>query len=111
MAYFRRTLQLHGVDNGEIRIACDEQYTLYVNGVRLGSGDDWSHLDVYDVGPYLTNGSNLIAVEAEKSKPGPAGLVMEAQLPRAAWCLLTLLNECVLGSEHASAARLANAWI
>ena len=79
MAYFRRTLQLHGVDNGEIRIACDEQYTLYVNGVRLGSGDDWSHLDVYDVGPYLTNGSNLIAVEAEKSKPGPAGLVMEAR--------------------------------
>ncbi|MDH3718327.1 MAG: HEAT repeat domain-containing protein, partial [Planctomycetota bacterium] len=79
-SFFRRTLNLRGAESGEIRIACDQQYVLYVNGVKIGSGKDWSRQDIYDVSPYLVNGANVIAVEALKSEPGPAGLVASVQI-------------------------------
>ncbi|NIL98777.1 MAG: c-type cytochrome, partial [Planctomycetales bacterium] len=74
LSFFRRKLNLRGAESGEIWIRCDQQYLLYVNGVKIGSGKDWSQQDFYDISPYLLNGTNVIAVEGLKSEPGPAGL-------------------------------------
>jgi putative heme-binding domain-containing protein len=72
---FRRTFQARGPHSGSIEISSDQQYVLYVNGVKVGGGDDWTSLDKHEISAYLVNGQNVIAVEASKSKPGPAGMV------------------------------------
>lgn len=81
--YFRKSFVLRGPQKGEIKIAGDQRYSLHVNGVRLGVGEDWKKLDRYDIGPYLVKGRNVIAVEANKSEPGQAGLVATVTLRNA----------------------------
>lgn len=73
--FFRKTFNLGAPEYGVIQIACDDRYELYVNGRQIGSGENWKVLDVYDVTKYLVQGSNTIAVRAENSEQGSAGLV------------------------------------
>ncbi len=75
ITYFRKTFSLREPQTGRVEITCDSKYTLYVNGVRVGSGKDWHTLDVYNVTPYLINGHNVIAVEGIKEDTGKAGMV------------------------------------
>jgi len=80
--YFRRTFSGDGATGGKIEIACDENYVLYVNGLKIGSGDNWKSMDRYDIGPYITPGLNVVAVAALKGKPGPAGMVARVIIER-----------------------------
>ncbi len=80
ICYFRKSLSLRGVQGGRVEIAGDSSYTLYVNGVRIGGGKNWQSLDVYNIGAYLINGTNVIAVEGLKDQAGPAGLVARVTL-------------------------------
>lgn len=73
--FFRKTFQLANPEVGRIVITCDDAYELYVNGQRVGTGDDWRQLHVFDLKPFLTSGRNTIAVRAENFAAGAAGLV------------------------------------
>jgi len=44
--------------------ACDNSFTLYINGNKVGSGKDWKKLELVDVKRSLVKGQNTIAVQA-----------------------------------------------
>ena len=73
--YFRKSFALGTPEHGEIQIAADDEYELYVNGRLVGSGKNWKVLDTYDVTKYLVSGTNCVAVKASNHEQGVAGLV------------------------------------
>ena len=76
IAVFRKQFYIHRPVYGQIDIAADERYELYVNGRRVGAGQNWRVLNRYDIQPLLVSGRNVVAVRAEKrDSQGPAGLV------------------------------------
>ncbi len=74
-AFFRKTFSMGEPESGRVQITGDDRYELYVNGRRVGAGNDWRRLDDYDILPYLRRGKNVIAVKAENLAAGSAGLV------------------------------------
>ena len=82
--YFRGAFQLPeatAVRFAEIVIAADNLYTLCLNGKLVGeSGSDpnaWNRAKRFEVASLLAPGTNLVAVEAVNTVPGPAGLVLK----------------------------------
>ncbi|MBA4031067.1 MAG: hypothetical protein C0478_09265, partial [Planctomyces sp.] len=64
-------------------ITCDNEYTLYLNGKKLGSGKNWMEVGGHSLLPAINQrGSNEILVVGRNagSGPNPAGLFMEIQL-------------------------------
>lgn len=73
--YVRGTLDLAAAPKqGELFITCDNVYTVWVNGEKVGSDSEWNSLDKYDVTRRLVVGKNAIAVEAN-NEGGAAGLI------------------------------------
>jgi Protein of unknown function (DUF1549)/Protein of unknown function (DUF1553)/Planctomycete cytochrome C len=60
-------------------LTADNSYTLFVNGRKLKSGDNWEAVDTVDVLPALQTGENTIVITAKNGgdAPNPAGLVCE----------------------------------
>src|SRR5262249_12409217 len=54
----------------------DNAFTVWVNGTRVGAGDDWKKVYRFDVRPHIVDGRNVVAVEAKVDRPGPAGLLV-----------------------------------
>ncbi len=73
--YFRKEVRLRRPVEGHVYITAQDEYVLYVNGHRIGSGNNWQVLDRYDVSKYLLPGRNVFAVQASNHQEGPAGLV------------------------------------
>jgi hypothetical protein len=63
-------------------ISCDNQYTMYLNGKRVLSGENWESVDLVNLQPHLKEGSNELLIVAKNggSDPNPAGLLFEARL-------------------------------
>ncbi len=72
--FFRRGFDLNQPEAGEVQIAADESYELYVNSRKVGEGKNWHVMDVYDITKYLVAGRNAVAVKVTKTGSGPAGL-------------------------------------
>ena len=73
--YFRKTFEVNQADFGQVHVACDNQYELYVNGRLIGKGGDWRKMDVHDINKYLVHGTNVVAIKAVNTDAGAAGLV------------------------------------
>jgi len=73
--YFRKTFTLAAIEHAEVQIGCDDNYELFVNGRRVGTGQNWKLLEVYPITKYLVQGANTIAVKGVNSEGGSAGLV------------------------------------
>lgn len=73
--YFRRVFQLESPEQGQMTIACDDAYEVFVNGRRVASGKDWHVANRYDITRFLVPGRNAIAVKAENVEGSSAGLV------------------------------------
>jgi hypothetical protein len=95
--YFRHTFVLKEVPGEAFGvIACDNSYTLYVNGKQVKTGKEFQQPDFIDLRPSLKAGTNLIAVSAvnhtldnkppkpedkpKESEANPAGLFFAAAL-------------------------------
>src|SRR5205814_5564342 len=94
--YFRKTIQLATVpEDATAVVVCDNSFTLFVNGHKIGSGNEFKNAFVFDLRPWLKRGGNLFAVDAvnllpdggpptpAKVVPGtenPAGLLFYARL-------------------------------
>ena len=72
--YFRRSFEMTQPEAGEVQIAADESYELFVNGRRVGEGKNWHVMDVHDITRYLVAGRNTVAVLATKTETGAAGM-------------------------------------
>ena len=80
--YFRRTLDLPAgatVSTARFLLTADDDFDLYVNGRKIASSprvtDSWKQSMLVDVASALHPGTNTIAVAAENTSPGPAGLL------------------------------------
>lgn len=73
--YFRKTFTMGDVENGKVQITCDDRYDLYVNGRLVGSGNEWKKLKTFEIDRFLQSGENAVAVHAENTTAGSAGLV------------------------------------
>jgi len=65
----------------QILITCDNLWTLYVNGKRVGRADrepsSWQRPQIVEVGKHLVIEQNALAVKATNTAPGPAGLLLK----------------------------------
>jgi alpha-L-rhamnosidase len=80
--YFRRLFEINRpgakvVDEAALEITADNSFTVWVNGVEVGKGDQWQQLYRFDVQKHLASGKNILAVEAANESPGPAALVVK----------------------------------
>ena len=73
--HFRKTLALKTPEGGQVVIAADDQYELYINGRRIGAGEATKKLDEYDVTKFLARGANVIAVRVQNTTGKTAALV------------------------------------
>ena len=93
--YFRKTIHLDKTpEDATALVLCDNSFTLFVNGKRLGSGSDFKTAFLFDLRGLLRPGDNLFAIDAvnhlrdntlptAQPPPGndnPAGLVFYARL-------------------------------
>jgi hypothetical protein len=94
--YFRKTMHLTEIPaDATAAVTCDNSFTLFVNGRKVGSGSDFKEAFLFDLRPFLKPGDNLFAVDAvnhlpDNSVPGagepppgtenPAGLLFYARL-------------------------------
>lgn len=82
--YFRKSFILQAPVEGQITIAADDAYELYLNGRMVGSGEYQKNLKQYDITPYLTRGRNTVAVRVANLEGATAALaarVMVRQNP------------------------------
>ena len=77
--YFRHRFSLptKEIRSAEALISVDHSYTLFVNGKKISSGNDWRLTDKLDIGDLLSKGKNLIAIEGgnEGAVANPAGIL------------------------------------
>jgi len=69
--WFRRILEIPA--GGEIKhatatLCADNQFTLFINGEKVGSGDSWQKPVKLDLQPYLKSGIAVLSVEAVNTK-------------------------------------------
>jgi putative membrane-bound dehydrogenase-like protein len=74
--HFRKQISLGPVDQGTITIIADDEYELFVNGRRMGSGSGTDELVEYDVSRYLSRGRNIIAVKVTNQRGATAGVAV-----------------------------------
>jgi putative heme-binding domain-containing protein len=72
--YFRRSFDMAQPEVGEVQVAADEAYELYVNGHKAGEGKNWRVMDIHDITKYLVAGRNAVGIKVTKSGSGPAGV-------------------------------------
>jgi putative heme-binding domain-containing protein len=74
--YFRRVFSVtRPLDEATLDITADNAFTVWMNGEKVGSGDDWKRVARFDVKKYFRNGDNVIAVEA-RNEGAAAGLIV-----------------------------------
>jgi alpha-L-rhamnosidase len=78
--YFRRVFTItcpmqKPIHEASLDITANDEFTVWVNGVEVGKGDDWKRVYRFDVQRFLIQGDNLLAVAA-RNKGGNAGLLV-----------------------------------
>ncbi len=76
VCHFRKLISLQTPEEGRITIIADDQYELFLNGRRMGSGSGTAELFEYDISPYLTRGANVVGVRVINSRGSTAGLAV-----------------------------------
>jgi len=78
--YFRKAFSLSKPEKGQIAIVADDEYELYINGRRVGSGNNSKKLTSYDVTRFLSSGRNTIAVKVTNTSGKTAALAARVQV-------------------------------
>jgi hypothetical protein len=94
--YFRKTIQLGGIPTDAMAtVMCDNSFTLFVNGKKAGTGNDYKNASLIDLRALLKPGENVFAIDAVNNLPdntepktanppagteNPAGLLFYARL-------------------------------
>jgi putative heme-binding domain-containing protein len=73
--YFRKVFEAEAPVRVQATIAADDEYELYVNGRKVGSGDSTNELDEYNITRHVNRGRNVIAVKVVNQAGPTAALV------------------------------------
>jgi alpha-L-rhamnosidase len=87
--YFRRTVTVpdgRPVRTAHLLMTADNEFVAFINGQRVGAGNNFKSVSDFDVTTQLHAGENVIAVEATNAgdSPNPAGLIGELRIEFAA---------------------------
>lgn len=83
VAFFRKSFRLaESAEKAVLKVACDNQATIYLDGKVVGDNESWNEPTAIDVAKLLKSGDHLLAIRAANSG-GPAGLIatLEVSLP------------------------------
>ena len=78
--YYRKTFRSDAPDRGEIFIAADDKYELFLNNKKIGSGTGTDSLDRYDISKSIKKGKNVIAVRVDNLDGNTAALAARVQI-------------------------------
>lgn len=78
--YFRKSINLRVQAEARIEIAADDQYELYINERRVGSGSSARELQQYDISDRLEIGRNVVAVKVVNTRGDTAALVARVSI-------------------------------
>jgi len=74
--YFRKTFYISKqVSSAYVAFTADDKATLYVNGHESGNVTSWSSGNYINVTSSVTTGNNVIAIKAENTSAGYAGMI------------------------------------
>src|SRR5579872_2479834 len=76
--WFRREVRAEETSIGEARVLCDDRFTLWVNGQRVGQGVRGQRYR-FNLNGLVGRGPNVFAVEAE-NLDGKAGLFIDGEI-------------------------------
>ena len=77
---FRKTYKVPGgskVDSGKIIVDADDAFTLYINGDKIGSSDNYTQVQRWDFSPQDSTDTIVLAINVTNSG-GPAGFIVAA---------------------------------
>jgi putative membrane-bound dehydrogenase-like protein len=73
--YLRRSFALSAKPTAaELKITADNNYTVFINGEKIGEDGLWNSVETYDVAKHLRQGSNVLAIVASNAG-GAAGVI------------------------------------
>jgi putative heme-binding domain-containing protein len=78
--YFRKIFNIQNPQAGEIDIAADDTYELFINGRKIGNGRSANRLDHYDISKQMVAGRNVIAIQAVNTRGNTAAMVARVQV-------------------------------
>ncbi|MFN0195436.1 MAG: HEAT repeat domain-containing protein [Planctomycetaceae bacterium] len=76
--WFRREIRASEPSTGMIYVICDDAFEVWVNGVKVGGGDQYQPYR-FNLNGIVERGLNVIAVAA-RNKQGKAGLFVEGEI-------------------------------
>lgn len=81
LVLFRKTFELpHTNFHAALRLRADDSARLYINGQQLGVTRSWTTVYWYDLSPYLRQGKNVLAIEAQNGIGGYGAVMFRADL-------------------------------
>ncbi len=60
----RQWTQREPAKSAKLTITCDNGFTAFINGKRLGESSNWERAEQFDLAPHLVAGDNVLAIEA-----------------------------------------------
>jgi WD40 repeat protein len=68
--------EVNRIKGAVLKIRADDEFTAYLNGAEVGSGDNWKHIYHFDVAKHVVPGVNVLALRAHNHL-GAAGLLAQ----------------------------------
>jgi hypothetical protein len=109
--YFRRELVLpveKAIESAHITVTADNQFELWVNDRKVGSGGNFNKAFQFDIAPLLTAGNNFVFMEVNNggAAPNPGGLIATVKVRFVGGQTLTLETD----RQWQSAAHVGTDW-
>ncbi len=79
-AFFRKQINLRTEAAGNIEITADDEYELFVNGRKVGSGSQGRDVGKFEITKHLAVGKNVIAVRVANRIGNSAGLAARVNI-------------------------------
>ncbi len=73
--FFRKDFTTENPIRVQVTIAADDEYELFINGQKIGTGQSYRELDEYNVTKFVKRGRNAIAVRVNNRRGNTAALV------------------------------------
>ena len=107
--YFRKAIELpagFAAKQARLSLTADDEWTLWLNGEKLGEGSRWQEVKTFDVKARLKPGRNVLAVEVKNTSPSPAGLIVSFDIVPQSGPALRVISD----ASWKSAAAAAENW-
>jgi len=83
LVLFKKNFELSAPPKSALlRITCDDQYVVRVNGRLVGVNEHWQDIERFEIANVLQTGTNSIFVRSRNLSEGPAGMMFDLEMTR-----------------------------